>query len=123
MNLARVFFALSISTLLVIFTLTPPTYGANIDRQLARQSVNNIFSFLTRQQTTKAPVNTVDAISSGTASAATAATSSISTMANLASGIQSIPSIQSILDASGITRLTDPVWNQVRKQWQNIVNR
>lgn len=44
-------------------------------------------------------------------------------LAAIQSTLQRIPSVQSILDASGITRITDPVINQARKRWQRIRTR
>lgn len=77
---------------------------------MARQS--GIMSFFTGLRSTPRP-----------SSSSSESPNTLSGLATLASGIQSVPSFQSILDASGITRLTDPVYNQVRKRWQAIVNR
>jgi len=55
-------------------------------------------------------------------SEATPPPNTLSGLTNLASGIQSVPSLQSILDATGITRITDPVYNQIRRRWQQITN-
>lgn len=66
------------------------------------------------------------AISSATSSQSSSPSSSSSGFPGFAaiqSTIQRIPSVQSILDASGVTRLTDPVLNSVRKRWQRIRTR
>ena len=51
--------------------------------------------------------------------------SSSTTLSSLTSGIQSFQnlSFQNFIDATGITRLTDPIWNQARKRWQQFINR
>lgn len=74
------------------------------------------------------PAAAASAVSTAIASAPQAASSSSSGsgfpgLAAIQSTLQRIPSVQSILDASGITKLTDPVLNSARKRWQRIRTR
>ena len=101
---------------LLISTLVIIDAASVVDKNIARQAPGIMSFFTGGQRVTPRPSQSSPASES-------TATNSLSGLANLASGIQSVPSLQSILDASGITRLTDPVYNQVRKRWQAIVNR
>lgn len=76
----------------------------------------------------ESPVAAASSVSTAIASAPQATSSSSSGsgfpgLAAIQSTLQRIPSVQSILDASGITKLTDPVLNSARKRWQRIRTR
>lgn len=43
-----------------------------------------------------------------------------SSVSGLIGLIDAIPSLQNFLDASGLSRITDPVINQARKRWERI---
>ena len=105
---------LPLSCLLLLLTLLLVSTDAAVagDNHHGKQS-NGLLSFFTGpNRTTAKPV-------------ADSSSSTSNAISSLTNGIQSIQnlSFQNLIDATGITRLTDPIFNQARKRWQQFINR
>jgi hypothetical protein len=104
----------TVSCLLLLYLVASEAAVAMDKKQVSRQQgAGGLLSFLSGPNRTPAP--------KPGESSSSAATS----LSSLTNGLQSIQNIsfQNLIDATGITRLTDPIYNQARKRWQQLMNR
>lgn len=106
-------FRLTLTCLLLLYLVASEAVPAVVDKHHGKQQAGGgLLSFFAGpNRTTPKPGESVS--------------SSATSLSSLTNGLQSIQNIsfQNLIDATGITRLTDPIFTQARKRWQQLLNR
>lgn len=103
----------ALSCLLLLY-LVASDAAIVVDKHQGKQGPGGLLSFFTGpNRTTPKP---------GESSSSPSSATSLSSLTNGLQSIQNI-SFQNLIDATGITRLTDPIFTQARKRWQQLINR